>query len=287
MEQGEVEFEAQNDYSFGRPRRNFVVDPGPPSEIIADENEVARQAYNMGLSFGLTNYLKIGAFVEFEQERFDEVEDVSEVDRFDDLKASALEFELRYVLAKPRENGDGFAAALFTEVEIPIVDQSDETKAVSFGPILQYGQGPWSARTNLLLTKNFGGEDEDEGKADHRWDFDYAWQLAYQMNEVLALTVEGYGTVNRLGDSGSESEAVELFGDQDQHRIGPVVYYTLKAGGGLGTPMGVGKGDDDDDDAGGDDDDEEGGVTMGVGVLFGLNEDTPDATLKWSVEAEF
>ena len=40
--------------------------------------------------------------------------------------------------------------------------------------------------------------------------------------------------------------------------------------------------DDDDDD-----DDEDIVVTLGTGLLVGLNENTPDTTLKWSVEVEF
>ena len=46
---------------------------------------------------------------------------------------------------------------------------------------------------------------------------------------------------------------------------------------------------DDDDKPGfnGDDDDEGTSVRVGAGVLFGLNENTSDYALKWSVEIEF
>ncbi len=43
----------------------------------------------------------------------------------------------------------------------------------------------------------------------------------------------------------------------------------------------------DDDAEGGEDETRRPQLTLGLGVLFGLNEDTPDAALKWSLEAEF
>ncbi len=72
-----------------------------------------------------------------------------------------------------------------------------------------------------------------------------AYQFAYAMNSKLTLAVEGFGTVERLGDSGWAAQATDevieeladigvnhrrLFRDHDQHRIGPVVYYKLSGG---------------------------------------------------------
>ncbi|MFI0460029.1 MAG: hypothetical protein ACH254_20785, partial [Candidatus Thiodiazotropha endolucinida] len=62
-------------------------------------------------------------------------------------------------------------------------------------------------------------------------------------------------------------EEAHLFGDHNQHRLGPVFYYT----GGLG----------------GESTGEESSVSTGVGLLFGINDNTPDTTLKWSVEVDF
>ncbi|MFA9443637.1 MAG: hypothetical protein ACERIG_08560, partial [Hyphomicrobium sp.] len=69
------------------------------------------------------------------------------------------------------------------------------------------------------------------------------------------------------------------------HRIGPVAYYTFKRDRMAPvTSMKLGAGSEDEED---DDDDEGTSVTIGTGVLFGLNENTPDTTLKLGVEIEF
>jgi hypothetical protein len=49
-----------------------------------------------------------------------------------------------------------------------------------------------------------------------------------------------------------------------------------------GMKLGAASEDEDDDD-----DDEGTSVTIGTGLLFGLNENTPDTTLKLGVEIEF
>ena len=91
---------------------------------------------------------------------------------------------------------------------------------------------------------------------------------------------------------GRKSEAVELFGDQDQHRLGPVAYYTLKLPrGAKNASMKDANGDEaagaNAGEADNGDDDEATTVTAGFGVLFGLNDDTSDVALKWSLEVEF
>ncbi len=86
-----------------------------------------------------------------------------------------------------------------------------------------------------------------------------------------------------------------MFGDHDQHRAGPVVYYEWRPG---GSGSGPGRSrlskvaNVDDEKAGGgdkDDKDDEEGVLMrlGTGVLFGLNDNTPHTTLKLSLEMEY
>jgi hypothetical protein len=82
-------------------------------------------------------------------------------------------------------------------------------------------------------------------------------------SETWTLTVEAYGTIDRIFGSGNPSESDLLFGDFDQHRIGPILYYNFKP-----APDGP-------------------EVAIGSGILAGLNNNTPDATLKLSVEVEF
>ena len=112
--------------------------------------------------------------------------------------------------------------------------------------------------------------------------------------DSLALALEGYGVVERLGNSGTKSEERELFGDFDRHLLGPVVYYSWggddgrparKAGKGLRVRSAEADGKNGDDDKNGDNDGPS--YTLGAGVLFGLNDNTSDVALKWSLEVEF
>ncbi len=286
VEQGELEIEYQGDYGFGTPRRRFVDPAAAPDD--PDENEFRRQGHNIGLNFGLTNWFRLGVFAEFEAERF-EAERVEDdglpANGFGDLKFSGIEFEFTGVVIPARQNVLG--VAVFAELELP--REPEAPNSISFGPILKFESGAFSVTTNTLLTKAFNaGGARDE--RDEKWGFYAAWQVQYQVNTQLALAIEGYHDFERLGSSGNPdtSTAKTFFGDHDQHLIGPVLYYTLNGAGGstLGM-MKAGKGDDDKTGAVDDDDDKGGSLTMGAGVLFGLNDDTQDAVLKWSAELEF
>jgi hypothetical protein len=287
-QQGEVELEYNGDYHFGNPRRRIAIDGG---EIVADENEVWRQRHVFGIGMGLTNFFKLTIEAEFEQERLDEFDDVVLANSFGDLEATEIQFEGIAVL-RPLK-GDGFGAAAFISY---VAALGDDPNQFQIGPILKAAQGPWSATTNLFFIKNIGGgEREPDGSIfrDERWDFQYAWRVNYQISDRWALALEGFGTINRLGDSGRRSEAVELFGDQDQHRLGPVGYYTFKHArpARMGSLKDNGNGEASAGQAGGngngDEDDDGTIVTAGFGVLIGLNEDTSDVALKWSLEVEF
>jgi hypothetical protein len=113
-----------------------------------------------------------------------------------------------------------------------------------------------------MLVHDFGGDTQDGERVDNKWDFAYAAQLAFALSESWSLALEGYGTVERLGSTGHPSDAAELLGDFNQHRLGPVLYYNS---------------------------DEASSTTLsvGVGLLAGLNDDTADHTLKLSIEVDF
>jgi hypothetical protein len=152
------------------------------------------------------------------------------------------------------------------------------------GPIIQAVSGPWSATGNFAFVKFMGGEAEDGEARDEKWDFAYFTQLKYVASEAWAFALEAYGTIDRIGNSGTPSEAAVAIGDQDQHRIGPVLYYTFKRDRMAPvTAMKLGAASEGDDD----DDDEGTSATLGLGFLAGLNDNTPDGTLKLSLEIEF
>jgi hypothetical protein len=275
VEQGEVEIEDQSDWAFGLPRRKSVVGPE------FDDNEVARQRHSIEMGMGLTDWLKIGTGFELEEERADDPDSFADANRFDSLKVTEISFEGLVVLVPVKTHGIGLGA--YAELQLP--KSSDEARTLYFGPIIQAVSGPWSATGNFAFVKFMGGEAEDGEARDEKWDFAYFTQLKYDASEAWAVALEAYGTIDRLGNSGTPSDTAAEIGDQDQHRIGPVAYYTFKRDRMAPvTSMKLGAGVEDEDD---DDDDEGTSVTIGTGLLFGLNENTPDTTLKLGVEIEF
>ena len=272
VEQGEVEIEDQSDWAFGLPRRKSVAGPE------FDDNEVARQRHEVELSMGLTNWLKIGTGFELEEERVDDPDSFADANDFDSLKVTEIGFGALAVLVPVKTHGIGLGA--FAELQLPI--SSDEARILGFGPIIQAVSGPWSATGNFFFAKFIGGTPEDGEARDEKWDFTYRTQLKFEASEAWAVALEAYGTIDRLGNSGTPSDTAAEIGDQDQHRIGPVAYYTFKRDRMVPvTSMKLGAGGEDEDD------DEGTSVTIGTGVLFGLNENTPDTTLKLGVEIEF
>ena len=278
-EAGSLEVESQSSFSSGQPRRRFIDTTGD-GDFVFDDNTAIRQNHEIGLGLGITDWLKIGVGIEFEQERLDDPGGVEQANAFGDLKLDQLQFEGVLVILKPKK--DGIGLGLFIEYGHPVPGDVEAPGELFFGPILEANSGPWSMTANLALIRQFGGspaEGNDEFVRDNKWDFSYSVQTKYSFSEQLALAIEAYGTFDRLGNSGNRSQEAVLFGDFDQHRVGPVLYWTL-------TPNGhdsSAKPEADKD--GGDDKELE--VTIGTGVLFGLNDNTADATYKLSLEVGY
>ncbi len=274
VEVGAIEFQSQNAHSFGQPNRKFEQDD---NEFEFDDNEYTRQRHALEVEVGVNTFMRARVGIEFEKERFDNPGSAALANSFDDLKLTEVAFELVAVLAAPKQHKPGFG--FLTEVEFP-VQGGNESKSVIFGPILQYDFGRWQALADLYAVYHFGGG-EDDGK----FDFQYALRLLYQQSENWGYAIEAYGTVDRLGSSGTLSEEALLFGDHDQHRIGPIAYYTVDTGASPRTALGLPPLEDNE----GDDNGAPEGATLNIGIgwFFGLNKNTPDHTLKWSVEYEF
>jgi hypothetical protein len=228
-------------------------------ETEYDDNSVTKQRHALELEFGITRRFKSRIGIEYEKERLDDPENPGQADAFGRLELSEIGAELIWVIDPVEENDWGFG--LVAEYEEPRED--DEASLLLVGPIFQIERDKWWSIINLYLVKHLGGE----APRDEKLDFAYASQFGYVLNRDWQLALEVYGTVDRIGDSGNPGEEAKLFGDHNQHRLGPVFYYT----GGLG----------------GDSVEEESDVSIGVGLLFGANNNTPDTTLKWSVEVEF
>jgi hypothetical protein len=270
-EPGEVEFQSQNAYAFGNPDRKTIVGPG--GDIDADDNSLARQRNALELEFGITRYLKTRIGIEYEKERRDDPTTVQSADGYEDLKLDEYAVEAIGIII-PRK-GDGVGLGVVVEYEIAAESGGGQT--VNFGPIFEWAKGPWSVTIIPTFVQFFGGERNEAGQKDEKIDFSYANQLKYHWSQHLDLALEAYGTIDRVGGRGGRSDEAALFGDFDQHRLGPVVYWNF-------TPPFAKSSDKDSDDKDGDDEEM---VSLGIGTLFGLNDNTPNTTLKLSMEVYF
>lgn len=273
-EHGYLEFQSQNAYASGQPRRRIEAEDPDEGEYLYDENEVIRQRHALEMEMGFSRHLKARIGIEFEKERIEEPDSPAEANDFGGLKLTEVGGEVIAILV-PRE-GDGMGLGAVVEIERPILSAKGDQMALIMGPIIEWARGPFSASLVPMAVHHFGGrlEEEDDGSVeplDHKWDFAYAAQIAYRHSEAWTLALEAYGTVDRLGDSGHPSLANETFGDLDQHRLGPIVYWSMPL-----EPASSG--------ANGEEASE---LTVGLGYFAGLTEYTPDSTLKLSVEVDF
>ena len=277
---GDFEFQSQNAFSIGQPRRQ--VQETAPGVFTYDDNSVTRQREAAEIQLGITEYLRLRVGIEYEQERFDDPGSVDLANAFAGLKLQELSLEGVLVFVKPKPEGVGLG--LLVEYGHSISGDVEEASEIYLGPIIEAHTGPWSAIANLTFVKLLGGNaaaGDDQYVRDRKWDFSYFLQGKYRYSEDFALALESYGTIDRLGDSGTRDEAAVLFGDHDQHRIGPVGYYTF-------FPERINRASLWKTGASSDDgDDKEWAVTIGAGALFGLNEDTPGTTFKLSIEADY
>jgi hypothetical protein len=276
---GKLEFQSQNAHSWGLPRRQ--ISRNTDDELLYDDNTVIPQRHALEMEGTLTDFLRLRLGIEYEREWIEEPENVASANEFSDLKLEEVAIEVVAIFKRvPESGGIGFGA--LTEFEHPVT--GDELNTIVFGPIIEAKQGPWDATVNLTFVHFFGNgpRGDQEVERDAKWDFSYAAQLAYTVSPDWIFALEGYGTFDRLGNSGTPGEQRDAFGDQDQHRAGPVIYYSFSPDRtGLSETRQI-------EHAMSDEEGEEGTVvSLGVGLLFGLNEYTPDQTLKWSVEVEF
>jgi hypothetical protein len=273
-EPGMYEFQSQNAWSWDQPSRQVA---SGTDGLEFDENAVVRQRHALELEMGLTHFVKMRVGVEFEKERLDEPAAIEQANDFGSLELTEAGAEVIVVVAS--REGDGGGLGMVAELEGPL--NQEESNNLTLGPILEFQSGQWFAAAVPMFVYAFGGDTEEGEEVDNKWDFAYATQIAYTFSDTWMLALEGYGTVDRLGNSGNSSEATELFGDFDQHRAGPVLYYTSGLGGSRGRVSGSAL-------AAGSGEEEEGAtLSIGLGLLAALNGNTPDQTLKLSIEVDF
>ncbi len=274
---GAFEFQSQNAWSWGQPSRQIV---SGPDGIEVDENAVIRARYALELEMGFTNFLKMRVGIEFEKERLDNPPTIEQANDFDDLKLADVGAEVVAIIV-PRQ-GEGAGLGVVAEIEAP-VDQ-EEPNNLTLGPIVEFKSGRWFAAAVPMVVYAFGGDREEGKPVDDKWDFAYAAQLMYKFSESWSLALEGYGTVERVENTGHPSVPAQTFGDFDQHRAGAVLYYTYDFGGGQrseamtpGSALLKNAAEEQEGNS----------MTVGLGLLEGLNANTPDHTLKLSIEVHF
>lgn len=278
---GDFEFQSQNAYSTGQPRRRFIDNGG--GDIDFDDNTVIRQREALEVQVGITDWFRVRVGVEFEQERLDDPATFAEAQRFGDLQIDEVAFEGVVVFVKPKSEGVGLG--LLVEYGLPVTGEREAQSELYVGPIIEAHTGAWTMIANLTLVQFIGGKAEPgntEFVRDDRLDFSYFLQTKYDFSKSFALALEAYGTIERLGETGRRSEEAELFGDANQHRAGPIAYYTFFPGRGSNMVAERAALRDADDE-----EQRELSVSVGAGVLLGLNDNTPDMTYKLSVEVEY
>jgi hypothetical protein len=264
-EAGTIELESQNDFSSGNPRRRIV--PDGSGGFVADDNTITRQREGLEIEMGLTSFLKLRLGVEYEQERIDDPTSFNDAGRMGPLRFDGYGAETIWTVI-PRK-GDGFGAGFLVEYDQSA--DSEEASTLTIGPIFEWQSGRWSGTLNPTVIQYFGGESEDRNKVD----FGYAARIMYRSSDQLAVAVESYGGVERIA-GGTPSESELVFGKFNQYRAGPVVYWTFGS-------------DDDETNAAKTEvaDNKTVETTVGTGFLFGLNENTPATTLKFSIDVDF
>lgn len=274
-EAGYLELQSQNAYAFGHPPRGVQAGAAGDDGVLYDQNSVTRLRSALEAELGFSRRFKGRVGLELEDERIEEPAAPAQAEEFEGLALTEVGAEVIAVLL-PRE-GDGFGAGVVVEYEQPILSAADESSKLIVGPVLEGGIERWTASAIPMLVHAFRADAEAGEPSDNKWDFAYAVQVAYAISRPLEATLEAYGTVDRLGDSGRRSAAARAFGDFDQHRLGPVFYYGIPLSGGrAGTASGDALVEEDDDAQ----------LSFGLGLLVGLGSNTSRATLKLSLELD-
>lgn len=252
VEKGEVEVETHGSYSSGFPRSEADDEDAEAPVRHGDEVEVG---------YGITDFWKLELGFGFQKPQGEGWE------------GTEIEIENTFQLTEVKrwDMTIGFLASVAFGV-----GGADEPNAFEFGPLIQFGkEDDRSLILNAIFEKTFG-ENREDGLG-----FEYAAQLkAFKLRDNIMLGAEAFGEIENIDD-------VPSF-DETELRIGPAIYF--KFGGDNDDDKGKHKGlkdKDDDDDKGMKDADEGPEVEVGVGLLFGATDATPDVTLKWDLEVSF
>jgi hypothetical protein len=255
IEKGEVELEYRGAVHWGFPKaekEEAEEDDDEGGVLDTEEAEAPlRQSHDFEAEWGVTNWWLLSITLGTEQP-------LGEA-----FNLTSVELETQVELKERKGNGLGLAF----QAGYGIATLGGEADEIEFGPIVEAASGKFLLTLNPLFTSQVGDNRETDGLG-----FEYGWRAQYNFARKWAVGAEMFGEIEDLSNAGS-------FDDQN-HSIGPTLFY-------------MPGGSDDDDDNGngndGDDDDDNSKVmgppemelSLNIGVQFGLTDMTSDTALKF------
>jgi hypothetical protein len=254
VEQGEIELEYRGAVHWGFPtqERNEAGEDEDEEGALdeEEEGEFLRQSHDFEIQYGITERWMVSVGVSA-----DEPLD-------GDFALSSAEVELQYEIVERKGNGLGLAF----QGGYGFATRGGEADEIEFGPIVELASGKALLTLNPIFASQVGEHRETDSLG-----FEYGWRAQYNFAKKWAVGAEMFGEIEDLSNAGS-------FNDQN-HSIGPTLFYM---------PGGDDDDDDDNGNGGGDDDDNhkvmgppEMELSLNLGVQFGLTDMTSDTALKF------
>jgi hypothetical protein len=147
-----------------------------------------------------------------------------------------------------RKAGEDGGLALGWYTGLMVSTDRLSTNSLILGPIIKLSQGKASLTLNPYIEDTFG---RNAGPGLNAL---YGWQARYEFAEGVSVGVEGFGMIGNLGD-------IPAFDVQD-HRVGPGLFLSFDVGSGRE-------------------------YLLDVGLLAGVTDAAPDATLKINFGSTF
>jgi hypothetical protein len=164
------------------------------------------------------------------------------------IELASIGIETQFVLV-PRNGGTFGLAFMVGYGPYSLFVDDDEPDEFEFGPVIELAPGPWLFTFNPRLMEEVGNA------ADQEWlGFEYAAQARYSVTDRWAIAVLGFGEIEELVHAGP-------FDDQ-AHLLGPSLYLFSST-------------------------EAEREWSLGAGVLFGLTDASPDASLRVTFAVEY
>jgi len=252
VEKGEVELEYRGAVHSGFPKaeREEAEEGEEEGALEEEEGEFLRQSHDFEIQYGITERWMVSVGVSA-----DEPLD-------GDFALSSAEVELQYEIVERKGNGLGLAF----QGGYGFATRGGEADEIEFGPIVELASGKALLTLNPIFASQVGEHRETDSLG-----FEYGWRAQYNFAKKWAVGAEMFGEIEDLSNAGS-------FDDQN-HSIGPTLFY-----------MPGGSDDDDDDNGNGNGDDDnnhkvagppEMELSLNVGVQFGLTDLTSDTAVKF------